>query len=141
MRRVPIALLAALAVSPACKSTDNTKIVVAVWSDMVVPTELDNIRIDVVGPTSENSKTFQLTAASALPVQLELVPLLAKNATFTVTAVGQKGTQGLVSQSARVSFVSGQALLLKMFLGRACEPARDFRRLVYVSPATATGCS
>ena len=121
MRHVLIALVLAVTLTPACKSKDNTKIVVAVWSDMVVPTELDTVFIDVTGPTSEGSKTFHLTTESALPVQLELVPLAAKDATFMVTAVGQKGANALVSQSARVSFVTGQALLLKLFLGRACE--------------------
>jgi hypothetical protein len=122
MMRLSLVFLLALALAPGCKDGgDNTKIVVAVWSDLSVPAELDSVRIDAVGPTGESYKTFPVVTATALPLQLELVPLAAKDATFTVTAVGQKATAALVSQSARVSFVSGQSLLLKMFLGRACE--------------------
>ena len=121
-------LLLAIALAPACKRQDNTKIVVAVWSDLAVPTESDTIRIEVAGPNGNTSDSFRLTAGAEpgktkLPAVLELVPLAAKNATFTVKATGQLGMADLVSQSARVSFVSGQALLLKLFLGGACKGA------------------
>jgi hypothetical protein len=126
MRRVLALLLLAIALAPACKEKDNTKIVVAVWSDLAVPIELDTVRIDVSGPTQTGSKTFLLTSGSEagktmLPAQLELVPLGEKNATFTVKAVGLRSQAEIVSQTARVSFVSGQALLLKLFLGRDCK--------------------
>jgi hypothetical protein len=49
------------------------------------------------------------------------VPLGAKNETFTVTATGLYGLTDLVAQTARVSFVPGQSLLLKLFLAGACE--------------------
>jgi hypothetical protein len=115
----------AIVLAPGCKSQDNTKIVVAVWSDLVVPTELDTVRIDVTGPTGKSSDSFPLTTGAGpgktkLPVELALVPTGAKNATFTVTAVGLHNQTEIVTQTARVSFVSGQALLLKLFLGRAC---------------------
>ena len=121
MRRILAWLALGMVLAPACKDQDNTKIVVAVWSDLAVPSELDSVRIDVAGPTSSGSKTFPLTAGGGtnkLPVQLELVPLDAKDATFTVKATGT----GLVTQSARVSFVAGQSLLLKLFLAQSCKP-------------------
>jgi sulfatase modifying factor 1 len=117
----------AIALVAACKSSnDGTKIVVAVWSDLAVPTEVDSVHIKVTGPTSSSENTFTLNASGAsgktkLPVELELVPDAASNATFTVTAVGMLGHTELVGQSARVSFVSGKSLLLRLFLGRACE--------------------
>jgi hypothetical protein len=119
-------LLAVLAIvlAPACKADkDNTKIVVAVWSDLAVPAELDAIRIDASG-SEASSRTFPLTAAadpSKALVLLELVPLAAKDATITVKATGMRNLSDLVSQTARVSFVAGKALLLKMFLGRDCQ--------------------
>lgn len=123
LRRALAALsVLAMVIAPACKKDrDNTKIVVAVWSDLAVPTELDEIRVEVVGPTQTGTKTFPLTGPGKLPVQLELVPLGDKNATFAVKAVGLRSLVEGVSQTARVSFVSGKALLLKLFLGRACQ--------------------
>lgn len=125
--RCKLGLLALLlSFAAACKSKDDTEIVVAVWSDLAVPTEIDTVRVDVTGPTDNSSNSFALTAGgeadeTKLPVRLELVPLAAKNATFTVKATGLLGRTEIVSQSARVVFVPGQALLLKLFLGRACE--------------------
>ena len=124
MRRALAVLVIALA--PACKSQDNTKIVVAVWSDLSVPSELNGVRIDVTGPTSGGSKTFALTTGSEsgktkLAAEIEIVPLGAKDATFTVKATGLHDQTEVVTQTARVSFVSGQSLLLELFLGRDCE--------------------
>jgi Protein of unknown function (DUF1566) len=122
--RHTVALLAlASTLALACKGKDNTKIVVAVWSDLAVPAELDSIRIDVAGTGSKN---FPLTAGSdpsAPLAQLELVPQGSKNETFTVTATGLYGPTALVAQTASVSFVAGQSLLLKLFLAGACEGA------------------
>lgn len=119
MRRALVLFVLAVVLAPACKEKDNTKVVVAVWSDLAVPTELDSIRIDVAGPTQTGTKTLPLTAGK-LPVQLTLVPEGAKDATFTVRAVGLRSLGEVVSQTARASFVSGKALLLKLFLGRDC---------------------
>jgi hypothetical protein len=121
MRRTVLLLALASTLVPACKGKDNTKIVVAVWGDLPVPAEMNSIRIDVAGTGSKN---FPLTAGSdpsAALAQLELVPLGAKNETFTVTATGLYGLTDLVAQTARVSFVPGQSLLLKLFLAGACE--------------------
>jgi hypothetical protein len=125
MRRT-LAFLAMLsALAPACKSQDNTKIVVAVWSDLAVPAELDTIRIDVVSSGGTSSDDFHLRAGgepgkTMLPAELALVPLAAKDESFTVTAVGLLNTSEIVSQTALVHFIGGQALLLKLYLGRAC---------------------
>lgn len=117
-----------LVMLPACfhkLDRRGTRVVVAVWSDLAVPSELDSIRIDVTGPTGNSSDIFHLSASdepgkSSLPVQLSLVPLGAEDAIFTVSAVGLYGQSEVVSQTARVSFVGEEALLLKQFLGRAC---------------------
>lgn len=126
MRRVFALLVLAIVLAPACKDDkDKTKIVVAVWSDLAVPSVLDTIRIEASG-TETNSKTFTLTAAGAADKSkplalLMLAPLGAKNATITVKAVGMHDPTELVAQTARVSFVSGQALLLKLVLSGDCR--------------------
>ena len=118
MRQTLAFLALAIALAPACSSKDNTKIVVAVLSDLAVPSELDSVRIDITGPTSSTTQSYALGAGSKtmLPIELELVPLDAKNATFTVKATGLLGQSEMVAQTARVSFVAGQSLLLKLFL-------------------------
>jgi hypothetical protein len=121
MRRTAVLLALASTLALACKGKDNTKIVVAVWSDLAVPAELDSIRIDVDGTGSKNFPLTPGSDPSAPLAQLELVPLGAKNETFTVTATGLYGPTDLVAQTARVSFVAGQSLLLKLFLAGACE--------------------
>lgn len=58
-----LALLAfVFALLPACRNQDNTRIVVAVWSDLAVPTEIDSIRIDATRATT----TTPLIMASAM---------------------------------------------------------------------------
>jgi hypothetical protein len=123
MRRTAVLLALVGALAPACKGADNTKIVVAVWSDLAVPDDLDSVRIEVTGT---GSKTFPLTAASpsgqaTLVAKLELVPLGAKNENFTVTATGLRSGNEVVAQTASVSFVAGQSLLLKLFLAGNCR--------------------
>jgi hypothetical protein len=128
MRRALFGLAFALVLASACKKDkDNTKIIVAVWSDLSVVNELDAVRIEVQGPAETRGKTFPLALGDdsskykySLPIKLELLPEGAKNMTVTVKAVGLHDSGEVVSQTARVSFVSGQALLLKLFLGRDC---------------------
>jgi len=100
--------------------------VVMVWSDFTVPTEMDNIRIDVQGPTDTRSIPFQLTTGNEngktkLPVQIVLVPPDNGGFAFDVTATGLLGSEALVSQEARLSFIPGQSRVLTLFLARACH--------------------
>jgi hypothetical protein len=126
MRRTAVLLALVGALAPACRSQDNTKIVVAVWTDLAVPDDLDSVRIDVAGT---GSKTLAITVAgqsgqATLVAKLQLVPLGAKNETFTVTATGLRSGNEVVAQTARVSFVPGQSLLLKLFLYGNCRDAK-----------------
>jgi hypothetical protein len=126
-----LALLSlAIVLATACQQNqNNTKIVVAVWSDIPVPTGLDNVRIDVTGPTGPSattSKTFFSKDSSGsgktfFPIQLEVVPSGSASAAFTVTATGLLGTNAIVSQTGHVSFVAGKSLLLKLRLDPVCE--------------------
>jgi hypothetical protein len=126
MRRVlrMVSLLAGLA---ACSSEKNTQIVVAVWSDLTVPTEIDSIHIDVAGPTSSRTGSFPLTTGNATDktkplVVLALVPPDNQDLSFAVTASGFLGNspKPVVSQKAIVSFLHGERRVLTLFLGRAC---------------------
>ena len=123
MRRVcwMLSLLGGLA---ACSSQDkNTKIVVAVWSDLAVPSEMDSIHIDVQGPTAASpAKTFALTTSDDLPVVLALVPPNNQDWPFAVTASGflADSSTAVVSQTATLSFIRGESRLLRLFLEHTC---------------------
>ena len=123
MRRISL-MLSVLAGLAACSSQDkNTKIVVVVWSDLAVPTEMDRIEIDAQGPTAASpAKTFPLATGNDLPVVLALVPPNNQELPFSVTANGLLGgsTIPVVSQMATVSFLPGQSRVLTLFLGRSC---------------------
>jgi len=124
MRRISL-MLSVLAGMAACSSQDkNTKIVVVVWSDLAVPTEMDSIEIDAQGPTAASpAKTFPLATGNDLPVVLALVPPNNQGWPFAVTAKGFLGgsTIPVVSQMATVSFLPGESRVLTLFLGRSCS--------------------
>ncbi len=107
----------------------NTKIIVVVWSDLAVPTEMDNIRVDVTGSSSSPATTaFPLTAgndggATGLPVVMELVSPDDTAVTFDVVATGLLRTDPVVSRAARLSFDPGHSRVLTFFLARACMGA------------------
>ncbi|HJX66910.1 MAG TPA: hypothetical protein VJ860_23510, partial [Polyangia bacterium] len=117
-------MLSLLAGLGACSSQDkNTKIVVVVWSDLTIPTEMDRIQIDVQGPTAASPPTtFPLTTSDELPAVLVLVPPNNQDWPFAVTASGLRGdsTIPVVSQKATVAFLPGESRVLTLFLGRSC---------------------
>jgi hypothetical protein len=114
-------------VAGACsRKGSNTKIMVVVWSDLTVPTELNQIHIDVKGPSTATSRSFSLApiseaGKSQLPVVYELVSPDDEALAFDVVATGYADASLVVSQSAHVSFDPGHSRVLALFLSRACE--------------------
>jgi len=119
-----LSLLCGFAV--ACSKPEfNTEIAVVVWGDLAIPAEMDNIRVDVKGPSETRSFAFPLTTSSepgknTLPIRLSLVPPDNKNLAFEVTATGLLGNAVVVFQSKSLSFLPGQRKVLTLNLGRAC---------------------
>ncbi len=128
MPRVAWLLALASCLAGACTREDsNTKIMVVVWSDLAVPTELDRVGIDVKGPTTSSSRSFSLSTVSApgkaqLPIVYQLVSPDDQDRAFEVTATGYRDASPLVSQSAHLSFEPGHTRVLSLLLGRACVP-------------------
>jgi hypothetical protein len=120
MKRILVLLLALAA---ACKSKDDTKILVEVWSDLATPSQMNAVRIDISGPTAINSETFPLATQKQLPVRLTLVPRGEKDAILTVRAVALLGTAEKAWQAAQVAFVPGEAKLLKLNIESLCTTA------------------
>jgi fibro-slime domain-containing protein len=123
MKRIVLSVVMLMGWAAACKSRDNTGIVVAVWSDLAIPSQLDSIRIDVTGPAASSTQSFPLISASQLPVHLALVPRAAKDASLTVRAVGLLGNAEIVWQAAQVLFVPNESKLLTLALGNQCAKA------------------
>ena len=117
--------LVALALG-ACKSKDNTELVVTVWSDFSIPTEMDALRIRVMSKEKMVDHPFQLTANNEagkyqIPVQLALVPDGAKDLSVSITAVGSYQGTDMVSQQAILPFMPGQGRELVLYLARSCK--------------------
>jgi hypothetical protein len=111
----------------ACSSQgSNTEMEVVVWSDLVVPTEMDSVNVDIKGLTEmKPTLSFPLTAGndsskSKLPLQISLVPANEQDLAFDITVTGLLKGNPVVSQEASSSCIVGQRLLLPLFLGRAC---------------------
>lgn len=120
MNTVRLACLLGLMGLAACRNQDDTMIVVEVTSDMAAPILLDAVRIDVIGPTANSSKLYELSLFENLPVRLALVPDSAKDASLTVKAVGLLQHVEIVSSAVRVAFVPGESKLLRLFLSGHC---------------------
>jgi hypothetical protein len=127
MRRVFWSLTLLCGLACGCSNPSNdTKIFVVVWSDLAVPAQIDNIVVEVKGPSGEFSVARTLTAGNEagetkLPVVVVLVPPDNKGIPIEVTASGNSGRNVVVSQSARLAFLSGQSRVLTFFLARACQ--------------------
>jgi Domain of unknown function (DUF2341) len=115
-------ILSLLVCVASCSSKQNdTKIVVEVWSDLAVPSQMDEIRIVAKGTTPSQPADFLLTGEANLPVVLVLVPPDNQDLPFDVTATGYLKSNPVVSQSAHLSFVTGKSLVLTLFLDSACK--------------------
>jgi hypothetical protein len=127
MRRGLWMLAAAAGLLGACSNkSSNTKIMVVVWSNLAVPTEIDTIRVAVIGSSTPQSVDFPLTAGNEsgktkLPVVLELVSPDDKAGEFEVVATGLEANNPVVSQAARLSFDPGLAHVLTLFLDGRCR--------------------
>jgi hypothetical protein len=120
--RAAIAAGAALAVLGACSPKDNgTLLVVRVDTDLAVPGRIDTVEIRVVPERGDaTTDTYKLTGRSALPATLGLRPKGDPNFGVEVTARGLLGLTVVVTQTAAVRFVPGEARELQLFLANDC---------------------
>ena len=105
-----------------CASKGNgTTLVVSVFSDLMVGSEID--AVDVVVAGGELRYPFALgsgSGRSTLPVHVALVPGGATDLHFEVQAVGLLAGAQVVAQTATISFVPGQKEEIALFLARSC---------------------
>jgi hypothetical protein len=119
-----ILALAWLLLSACSSNGSDTKIMVVVWSDLAVPTEMDTIRVDVSGSSPSPSTTFDLTTGGTkLPVVMELVSPDNKGVAFAVVATGLLNTTPVVAHAANLFFDPGHTRVLMLRLDHACKGA------------------
>lgn len=111
-----------------CGHEPITEVIVIVDTDLSVPSELDSIRITVTHDDGASGEALADLAASApRPAILGLVSR-AGEGVLDVVAVGEHGGREIVRRTARVAFVRGHVVALRMDLwmrcvSRACEAA------------------
>ena len=115
--------ISALALLAACanKSSD-TKLLVVVWSELAVPSEINTIRVEVKSSGASPSHDFPLTAgdANGLPVAMEFVSPDNQPTPIAVTATGLKDTTKIVWQTEKLNFDPGHFRVLTIVLTRDC---------------------
>jgi len=88
-------------------------------SDFAVPSELDMIVFDVVGPAGQ-MESREVDPREGLPASLGLVHTGGPLGPVDVRVVGRVGA-AFVERAARLDFAPGRTVLLQMDLLRACE--------------------
>ncbi|MCB9594078.1 MAG: hypothetical protein H6719_15195 [Sandaracinaceae bacterium] len=119
MIRSLLALVAALALG--C-SASRTEVIVVADSDLAVPGELDEVRIEAVSPEGVmQSATATLGGANPdLPRTLGLVHEGGALGPFLVTATGRRGGATVLVRYAEFTFQPGRTLTLRIDLLREC---------------------
>jgi len=105
-----------------CSDT-ATELMVVVDTDLVVPTEMDNVSISVTGPSGEEViHPVALTGPDAveLPLTLGLVPEGDVLEPVTVRATGLLDSAPVVERSVRTGFLKNQIRVVRLLLLRGC---------------------
>ena len=111
-----------LALSLACSPTNNgTTLVVRVDTDLPVPAALNRIEIQVTPDHGGQSvDSFTIGSRAALPATLAIRPSGSPSFNLDVTARGLLGGSSVVTQTATVAFVPGEARQISLFLSQDC---------------------
>jgi len=116
--RACIALALAVA---GCSPAPLTELLVVADTDLAVPDALTGVRFVVEGPRGDvQEASVDFAAGDARPAVLALVHRGGPLGPLTVEVIGERGTQEVLTRTARVDFVSGQVLGLKVVLRAGC---------------------
>lgn len=120
------ALLAVVALSCTSNQREQTGIVVQIDSDLLVPAQLDAVRVTVRGPSSQIIHSVatplspNVTGYERLPLWLPLVPAPPSEVPVGIEVVGLRTGAEVVWQRATVNFVRKRVLLLPLTLRAIC---------------------
>lgn len=117
------AVAVALALAAGCSASAPTRIVVIVESDLAVPERLDAVRFTIdataIGGAVQAREVSSLRPES-LPLVLPVVHEAGGEGPITVRVAGLHAGAEIVERSARLSFVPGRAIALRVRLEAAC---------------------
>jgi len=103
---------------------EGTEIVLSIASDMRIPLELDGLQINITHVARRVIHTYPLDPSRAdhvkLPATLGLVAGAYSDKPILITITGQKGGKDVVQRRARLPWLKGRILLLRMNLLRSC---------------------
>jgi hypothetical protein len=125
-----LALAVACIALAACSEDERkrTQIVVVVSSDLSIPAELDEVRVEAVAARDGATPTDPASGALgddglALPVSVALEPSGDGLGPIEVTVTGHHDGALVLSQVRELSFARGKSVVLRMHLSRACTGA------------------
>lgn len=102
---------------------ETTQLVVVIDAELVVPDELDGVRLEVTGPTrgpDTASATLSGPGAQTLPVTIGLVAGGTALEPVTLVAVGSLARGDVVRETITTGFVRDSSRLVRITLRRAC---------------------
>lgn len=118
-----------------CREVPATQLLVLIDSDLMVASELNNIRVQVTDPSGQSVYTqndFRLRptarpASYVLPISFGVVPIEgdASRRVRVIVTADTVDTNRHIELSALAGFVPDRKLLLTMFLERACLGVTD----------------
>jgi Sushi repeat (SCR repeat) len=102
----------------------DTEMVVVVWSDFAVPTEIDEVTLQVKG-TETATASFRpspsTVAGKSQLIQVSLVPTHLDRLAFELVVTGSLGDATVARQEVRSSCIAHERRWLTLFLGRDCR--------------------
>ena len=109
----------ALLVLVACSG--QTQLIVSVDTDYAVPAGIDEIQIEVTGPSMVTREARQtLSGTDELPHTLTIVPAGESLGPVEVRATGLSSGATVAVQEARVMLEAGRTLTIRLFLAQEC---------------------
>jgi hypothetical protein len=96
-----------------------TEVVLVIDSDLRVPEELDEIRIEVDGSARALDVRVPMASTADLPLTHSLVPAAGRR-DFEVAVTGLRAGTSVVADRRTSGWIAGESRLLPLWLGRSC---------------------
>ncbi len=99
----------------------RTEVLLVIDSDLAVPEELDELRVDLIGPSGETRRSEgSVRSPDELPRTLGLVDETNSARTVRVTVTGLRGGANVIQRRAVFTFVPGETRILRIGLWKRC---------------------
>lgn len=101
--------------------TNRTEIIVAVDTDIEIPSQLSTIRVDVLSPTEiDQQASTESLSTEDLPATVGLSHEGGPLGPYEVRVVGRSGAAQVIERIARVSFIPGRTAVVELPLLASC---------------------